>query len=79
LSLSPPQVSETARVLLGQSFWIFCTHLGLDIKQLFTNRENLCQRIPLSLLELASKDVVRDQYIQKVKEFLENLKEEIKK
>ena len=79
MSLLPPQVSETARLLFGQSFWIFCTHLGLDIKQLFTNMENLCQKNPFSLFELALKEVVGDQYMQKVKEFLKNLKEEIKK
>jgi hypothetical protein len=39
--------------------------------------ENLCQKTPLSLLELASKEVARDQYMQKVKEFIKNLKEEI--
>jgi len=53
--------------------------LGLDIKQLFTNMENLCQKNPFSLFELALKEVVGDQYMQKVKEFLKNLKEEIKK
>ena len=55
----------------------FCTHLGSDTMQLFTNMENLCQKTPLSLLELTSKEVVRDQYMQKVKEFIKNLKEEI--
>lgn len=79
MSLLPPQVSETARLLFGQSFWIFCTHLGLDIKQLFTNMENLCQKTPLSLLELTSKEVASDQYKEKVKEFIKNLKKEIVK
>jgi len=41
--------------------------------------KNLSQKAPLALLELNTREVARDQYIQKVKEFIENLKEELKK
>ena len=57
----------------------FCSHLGSETKKVFTDMENICQKTPIALLELTSREVVRDQYIQKVKEFIENLKEEIKK
>src|SRR4030042_5339003 len=57
----------------------FCTRLGSDTEKVFTNMKNLSQKTPLALLELTSREVARDQYIQKVKEFIENLKEEIVK
>ncbi|GAH51813.1 unnamed protein product, partial [marine sediment metagenome] len=37
----------------------------------------LSQKTPLALLELTSREMARDQYMQKVKEFIKNLKEEI--
>ena len=41
--------------------------------------KNLSQKTPLALLELTSREVTKDQYMQKVKEFIKNLKEEIAK
>jgi len=41
--------------------------------------KNLSQKTPLALLMLTSREVARDQYMQKVKEFINNLKEEIMK
>lgn len=57
----------------------FCTRLSSDPKKIFDDMKNLSQKTPLALLELTSREVARDQYIQKVKEFIENLKEELKK
>ena len=55
----------------------FCTRLGSDSKKVFADMKNLSQKTPIALLELTSREVARDQYIQKVKEFIKNLKEEI--
>ena len=57
----------------------FCTRLGPDSKKVFDDMKNISQKTPLALLELTSREVTRDQYMQKVKEFVENLKEELKK
>jgi flavodoxin len=57
----------------------FCTRLGSDSKKIFGDMKNLSQKTPLALLELNTREVARDQYTQKVKEFIENLKEELKK
>jgi len=56
----------------------FCTRLGSDSKEVFDDMKNLSQKSPLALLELTSREVARDQYMQKVKEFIKNLKEELK-
>ena len=57
----------------------FCTRLGSDAEKVFTDMKNLSQNTPVALLALTSREVARDQYMQKVKEFLKNLKEEIAK
>jgi len=57
----------------------FCTRLGTDSKKVFDDMKSISQKTPLALLELTSREVARDQYIQKVKEFINNLKEEIVK
>jgi len=57
----------------------FCNRLGSDSKKVFADMKNLSQKTPLALLELTSREVARDQYMQKVKEFIKNLKEEIVK
>ncbi len=57
----------------------FCTQLGSDAKKIFNDMKNLSQKTPLALLKLTSREVARDQYMQKVKEFIKNLKEEIVK
>src|SRR4030042_5628558 len=57
----------------------FCTRLSSDPKKIFDDMKNLSQKTPLALLELTSREVARDQYTQKVKEFIENLKEELTK
>jgi len=57
----------------------FCTRLGSDSKKVFDGMKNLSQKTPLALLQLTSREVARDQYRQKVKEFIMNLKEEIVK
>ena len=57
----------------------FCTRLGTDSKKVFDDMKSISQKTPLALLELTSREVARDQYIQKVKEFIKNLKEEILK
>ena len=57
----------------------FCTRLSSDSKKVFDDMKNLCQKTPLALLDLTSREVVREQYEQKVKEFIKNLKEEILK
>lgn len=57
----------------------FCTKLGSDSQKVFDDMKNLSQKSPLALLELTSREVVRNQYIQKVKEFTKNLKEKMGK
>ena len=57
----------------------FCTRLGSDSKKVFDDMKNLSQKTPIALLKLTSREVARDQYMQKVKEFTKNLKEEIVK
>ena len=57
----------------------FCTRLGSDSEKVFNDMKSLSQKTPLALLELTSREVTRDQYMQKVKEFIKNLKEEIVK
>ncbi|HER24824.1 MAG TPA: hypothetical protein ENO17_07240 [Candidatus Atribacteria bacterium] len=57
----------------------FCTRLGSDTKKIFNDMKNLSKKTPLALLELTSREVARDQYIQKVKEFIKNLKKETAK
>jgi len=57
----------------------FCTRLGSDAEKVFDDMKSLSQKTPLALLELTSREVARDQYMQKVKEFIKNLKEEIVK
>ena len=57
----------------------FCTRLGSDAEKVFADMKNLSQKIPIALLALTSREVARDQYMQKVKEFIKNLKEEIVK
>ena len=54
----------------------FCTRLGSGSKKVFDGMKNLSQKTPIALLQLTSREVVRDQYMQKVKEFIKNLKEE---
>ncbi|MCK4308423.1 MAG: hypothetical protein KAW42_00390 [Candidatus Atribacteria bacterium] len=57
----------------------FCSHLGWETKKVFKDMENLCQKTPLDLLELTSRQVAKGKYIQKVEQFIKNLKEAIKK
>jgi len=57
----------------------FCARLGSDSKKVFADMKKLSQKTPLALLELTSREVARDQYMQKVKEFIKNIKEELKK
>ncbi|MBA7499852.1 hypothetical protein ES704_02602 [subsurface metagenome] len=54
----------------------FCTRLGSDAKKVFDDMKNLSQKTPIASLKLTSREVARDQYMQKVKEFIKNLKEE---
>lgn len=57
----------------------FCTRLGSDSKKVFDDMKKLGQKTPLALLALTAREVAKDQYMQKVKEFIKNLKEEIVK
>lgn len=57
----------------------FCTQLGSDAEKVFADMKNLSQKTPVALLALNSREVARDQYMQKVKKFIKNLKEEIVK
>jgi len=57
----------------------FCTRLGSNSDKVFDDMKNLSQKTPLALLELTSREVIKNQYMQKVKEFINNLKEEIAK
>ena len=57
----------------------FCTHLSPEVMKIFKDMETVCQKTPLSLLEVTSREVKKNQYIQKVEEFIENLNKEIKK
>ena len=57
----------------------FCTRLGSDAEKVFKGMEDICQKSPLALLELTSREVNGGQYLQKVKEFINKLKDELKK
>ena len=57
----------------------FSTCLGSDADKVFKDMENICQKPPLALLKLTSREVNRNQYLLKVKEFISNLKEKLKK
>jgi flavodoxin len=52
------------------------TRLGSDAEKVFADMKNLSQKTPIALLKLTSREVNRGQYLQKVKEFIKNLKEE---
>ncbi|MEA2022009.1 MAG: hypothetical protein U9N08_06005 [Candidatus Caldatribacteriota bacterium] len=52
----------------------FCTRLGSNTKKVFTDMENMCQKKPLALLELTSREITRNLYAQKLKEFVEKIK-----
>ena len=57
----------------------FCTRLGSNVEKVFADMEGICQKTPIALLALTSREVARDQYMQKVKEFTKKVKEEIAK
>jgi len=57
----------------------FCTHLSPEVMKIFKDMETICQKTPLSLLEVTSREVKKNQYIQKVEKFIENLNKEITK
>lgn len=60
-----------------KSVAFFCTRLGSDSKKVFDDMKNISQKSPIALLELTSREVIRGQYMEKVKEFIKDLKEEI--
>ncbi len=50
----------------------FCTHGSSESKSTFRDMGHLCQKKPVSLLELKTKEVIDEGYIWKVKKFVEN-------
>ena len=52
----------------------FCNRLGSDALKIFSDMENICQKKPVALLELTSREIARDLYTAKLKEFIEKIK-----
>lgn len=52
----------------------FCTMKGIGSESTFKDMEKLCRKKPIALLELISKEVMKRNYIQKVKKFVSNLR-----
>jgi len=53
----------------------FCTRLGSDAEKVFMDMENLCQKKPIALLELTSKEIKRNIYTKKIEEFVKKIKD----
>lgn len=54
----------------------FCTRLGSNAEKVFADMENICQKKPFALLELTSREVVRNMDNQKIDDFIKKIKEQ---
>jgi flavodoxin len=52
----------------------FCNRLGSDATKIFSDMENICQKKPITLMELTSREIIRNIYTHKLKEFVEKIK-----
>jgi flavodoxin len=52
----------------------FCNRLGSDALKIFYDMEKICQKKPVALLELTSREIVKDLYPAKLKKFIEKIK-----
>ena len=59
-----------------QEVAFFCTQHVSSSNSTFRDMSELCGKKPAVLLELKTKDVKRDKYMQKVKEFTDKISEE---
>ncbi len=59
-----------------QEVAFFCTQHVSGSENTFRNMEGLCEKKPLALLEIKTKEVKKNKYIQKVKEFTDKISEE---
>ena len=51
----------------------FCTYGGTGAETTFYDMEGLCAQKPVSLLKLRAKELKKEDYIQKVKQFTDSL------
>jgi len=52
----------------------FCTMGGSGSEKTFKEMKSLCGKKPIGLLELKTKEVVEDKYLEKAKKFIKNLR-----
>ncbi len=52
----------------------FCTSGGANNDKIFAELERLCGKIPIALLGIAAKEVKKELFINKVKDFAANIK-----
>jgi len=58
-----------------QNVSFFCTHGGSGGEKTFKEMENLCDEKPVETLELSEDEIREENFEEKVKEFVENIKE----
>jgi flavodoxin len=52
----------------------FCTEGGSGGQKTFDSMANLCEKTPISTLEITKSDIKNEEHIVKIKEFIRNLK-----
>ena len=52
----------------------FCTEGGSGGQKTFESMENLCEKTPISTLEITKNDIKNEDYLVKIKEFIQELK-----
>jgi flavodoxin len=68
-------VHQNKPFLKGKRFAFFCTMGGSGDRQLFEQLEQLLEEKPLATLSLLTKEVVKDEHHEKIKEFVKKIKE----
>jgi flavodoxin len=67
-------VHQNKPFLKGKKFAFFCTMGGSGDKQLFEHLEALLEEKPIATLSLLTKEIAKDEYAEKIKEFVEKIK-----
>lgn len=52
----------------------FCTEGGSGGQKTFSSMANLCEKAPISTLEITKNDITNENHIVKIKEFIQDLK-----
>lgn len=76
-SLSAPvrtYVHQNKPYMKGKKFAYFCTMGGSGFEKLFAQLEELTGQRSIATLTLTTKEVVKNQYKEKVKDFVEKIK-----